>query len=143
MIYCALRQFFQAAQIVIPATIVSLLTIAVNVVLNQVLVFGVAGFGGLGMKGSPLATFLSYIFQISVFMSIMLYKGYFVKYWGGWSVSRFRKERLLTLLRLVLPLTLNQFVETGGWQVITIGTSKLGEVQVAAMSILYTTWSIL
>jgi len=143
MIYCCLRQFFQAAQIVIPATIVSLLTIGVNIALNQLLVFGFAGFGGWGMKGSPIATVLSMFFQISVFMSIMLYKGYFLEYWDGWSWSSFRKDRVVKLLGLVLPLTLNNFVETGGWQVITIGTSKLGEVQVAAMSILYTTWGIL
>jgi len=143
IVYCALRQFFQAAQIVIPATIVSLLTIGVNIGLNQLLVFGIAGFGGWGMKGSPIATVLSFIFQISVFMMIMLSKGYFREYWGGWSWSSFRRDRVVKLLSLGLPLTLNNFVETGGWQVVTIGTSKLGEVQVAAMSILYTTWGIL
>jgi len=143
IVYCALRQFFQAAQIVIPATIVSLLTIGVNIGLNQLLVFGIYGYGGWGMKGSPIATVLSFIFQISVFMIIMLSKGYFREYWGGWSWSSFRRDRVSKLLGLVFPLILNNFVETGGWQVVTIGTSKLGEVQVAAMSILYTTWGIL
>merc|ERR1719285_1114121 len=73
----------------------------------------------------------------------MLSKGYFREYWGGWSWSSFRRDRVVKLLGLALPLILNCFVESGGWQVVTMGTSKLGEVQVAAMSILYTTWGIL
>jgi len=139
VIYMALRQFFQAAQIVVPATIVSLLTIGLNILLNQVLVDGIGGFRGLGIRGSPLATVASYVFQISVFMSIMICKGYFSKYWDGWTWASFRKDRVLKLLRLVVPLTLGICLENGGWQVVTMGTAKLGEVNVSSMSILYST----
>jgi len=143
VIYMALRQFFQAAQIVIPATIVSLLTIGVNILLNQVFVKGIAGFGGLGIKGSPLATLCAFFFQISTFLSIMIYMGYFKKYWDGWTWESFRYDRVKKLFRLALPLSLGVFLENGGWQVVTLGTGRLGDVNVAAMSILYMTWGIL
>ena len=59
----AIRQYFQALKVVQPATIVSLLTIGVNVGLNQIFVFGVSEWTGLGLRGSPLATFFSMLFQ--------------------------------------------------------------------------------
>lgn len=143
VMYMALRQFFQAAQIVIPATIVSLLTIGVNILLNQVLVNGMGGFGGMGLTGSPLATLCAFFFQISTFLGIMIYMEYFKKYWDGWTWESFSKARIKKLLSLALPLSLGVFLENGGWQVLTLATGRLGEVNVSAMSILYSTWGIL
>jgi MATE family multidrug resistance protein len=63
-IYMALRQYMQAAEIVTPAAIVSGGTVAVNIGLNQLLIWGVGAWPGLGFVGSPVATPMSMVFQL-------------------------------------------------------------------------------
>lgn len=86
-VYMAIRQYFQALQIVHPATIVSIISVGINVLLNQILIYGLhlnifnnkinINFKGLGFIGSPLATTFSLTFQLSLFCCYaILYKKY-------------------------------------------------------------------
>lgn len=80
-IYMAIRQYFQALQIVHPATIVSITSVGINVALNQILIHGLhlnifngfinIQFDGLGFIGSPLATTCSLTFQVNKFHHIL------------------------------------------------------------------------
>lgn len=68
LVYSSLRQYMQAQNIVLPATVVSALSVGVAVALNQTLIYGVPGaFDGLGFDGSPLATLGAALFQIGTF----------------------------------------------------------------------------
>lgn len=51
-----LKQYLQARQDVMPALVTSMVCAGLNVGANQLFIHGVAGWGGLGFKGSPLAT---------------------------------------------------------------------------------------
>ena len=104
VMYMAVRQFFQAVQIVLPATIVSAATIAVNVGLNALLVNGAGGWGGMGLQGSPLATLVSMLFQLGSFLCFtVLWKKYHAPFCSS-TFSAFRCTRLRALRALrVLP----------------------------------------
>ena len=81
IIYMCVRQYFQALQIVIPATIVSALTVGINVGINQMLVFSP---GNMGLRGSPLATFTSMLFQLGSFcIFCFAIKKYHAEFWGA------------------------------------------------------------
>ena len=116
VMYMALRQFFQAVQIVLPATIVSAATIGVNVGLNALLVNGVGEWGGMGLEGSPIATLVSMLFQLGSFLCFtVLWKKYHAPFWGGWTRESFRKDRVTKFLKLVVPMTIGSAIEN--WQV--------------------------
>ena len=51
-----LKQYLQARQDVMPALVTSVVCAALNVGANQLLIHGAGSWGGLGFKGSPLAT---------------------------------------------------------------------------------------
>jgi len=146
IIYMAIRQFFQAIQIVMPATIVSAATLGLNVWLNAALVmgWGIPGWEGLGLKGSPIATFLSMVFQIVGFLGFTVWwKGYHTPYWGGWSMQSFRRDRVQQYLALVVPMTIGNALQNWGFQVITIASGRLATIDIAAMSICYSIYGIL
>lgn len=142
--YMAVRQYFQALQIVMPATIVSFLTIGVNVGLNYLLVFGVSTWGGLALRGSPLATLGSMLFQLGAFLGYaVVYKGYHKPYWGGWSMDSLRKERVREFMKLVVPMTIGNCMNNWGFQIITFISGRLAQADVAVMAICYNIWGIL
>jgi MATE family multidrug resistance protein len=146
VVYMAIRQFFQAMQIVRPATIVSALTVGVNIGLNQLLIFGIpsAGWDGWGFAGSPLATTFSLFFQLAVFYTYAIaYKQYHKPYWGGWTLNSFKKERVVAFLKVVAPMTIGGAFENWGFQVVTFASGRLGTDAAAAMQVMYAVWGIL
>jgi MATE family multidrug resistance protein len=112
VMYMALRQYFQALQIVRPAFVVSTITVFFNFAMNELLVFGIDGYGGLGLIGSPLATFCSMIFQIVSFCTYVIFiKKYHADYWDGFSLECFRADRMRRYIKVALPMTIGSAVE--------------------------------
>ena len=66
VVYCAIRQFYQAQEIVMPSTVVSALSVGVNVGFNYLFIYGFGSWEGLGFIGSPLATAAAFVFQVSI-----------------------------------------------------------------------------
>ena len=144
VVYMALRQYFQAMEVVKPATLVSGLSVGVNIGLNQLLIWGVGAWHGLGLKGSPLATFASTLFQLCAFyVFAIVVKKYHEPYWGGWTTESFRADRVVRFLKVVGPMTVGACFESWGYTVITLSSGKLGSAQASAMQVLYAIWGVL
>lgn len=146
LVYMALRQLFQAMQVVRPASVVSGLTVGVNFALNYLLVFGVSGaFDGLGVRGSATATLLSMIFQLTAFLSYaVLWKKYHKPYWGGWTLDSFQRHRVRRFLRLTMPMVVGIALEQWGYEVITLLSGRLcGHAIVSTNAIFYNIWMIM
>jgi Na+-driven multidrug efflux pump len=76
-IYMALTQYFQALEIVMPATFVSAVAVGVNIAGNQLLIWGSGSWHGLGLRGSALASLFSALFQLGAFYAFAVqYKQY-------------------------------------------------------------------
>ena len=124
-----------------PATIVCFASVFFNIGANKLLIHGLGGWQGLGFIGSPLATALSFCFQITVFgLYAIVYKGYHRPHWGGYSTRGFTQERILTFVSLVVPMTLGNAIESWGYQISTLASGNMGSAAVASMSIMYKVW---
>eukprot|EP00051_Salpingoeca_urceolata_P017499 m.238809 g.238809 ORF g.238809 m.238809 type:complete len:562 (+) comp18971_c1_seq1:427-2112(+) len=143
--YCALRQYFQVQGVVMPATIVSLLSVVVNIGLNQLLIHGIpsTGWHGLGFVGSPLATLLSVLFQLGVFvMYAIVWKKLHLKTWAGWNKASFTGKRLKTFTAISLPIGMYMFLDEAVYQFVTLLAGKLGSVETSGQGILMSLWAI-
>lgn len=141
-----IRQWFQALQIVYPATVVSALSVGTNVLFNQLFIHGIPGtsFEGLGFIGSPIATAVSYTFQLSLFCSyVFLYRGYHKEFWGGWSADNFTAARWRKFLAVVIPMQVGNALQSWGAQLLSMLSLRLGNADAAAMAIMSRIWGML
>eukprot|EP01084_Bolivina_argentea_P137513 242191_1 len=155
-IYMAIRQYFQALQIVHPATIVSILSVGVNVLLNQIFIYGCninifnghikLKFNGLGFRGSPIATACSLTFQLTIFsLYAIIYKKYPIKAgaWNGWTYKSFAWNRIKNFFKVIGPLMIGDCTENWSYQVVVLVCGTLPNADVAANTVIFTVWGVL
>jgi len=154
-IYMAIRQYFQSLQIVHPATIVSLLSVAMNVFLNQILIYGLninlfhgavhIQFNGLGFIGSPLATTCSLVFQLTLFsLYAIVYKKYPQKAgaWGGFTWRSFEWSRVKNFFKVIGPMMIGDATENWSYQTVILTTGSLPDADVAANTVIFNIWGV-
>jgi len=154
VLYMAIRQYFQAMQIVLPATVVSWISVGINILLNSILIHGLhintnsinINWNGLGFIGSPLATTCSITFQLLLFVSFtILYKRYPCKkhMWGGFTMKSFKKDRIIEFFKVIGPMTIGDASESWGIQVVVLSTATLPSKDVASINVVYQVWGML
>ncbi|RHY38970.1 hypothetical protein DYB38_007036 [Aphanomyces astaci] len=111
-IYGALTTYFATQGVIMPATFCSCFTMCLNIVFNQVFIYGAYGWTGLGFIGSPLATVASTFVQLFLFVTYtIVIKGYHKQYWGGWTWDCIKKERVQVFLALAIPMGASSVVD--------------------------------
>ncbi|ETV89617.1 hypothetical protein H257_00826 [Aphanomyces astaci] len=138
-VYGALTAYFAAQGIIMPATICSIVTMGLNIVLNQVLIHGVDGqWGGLGFVGSPLATVASTVLQLALFLLYtVVWKGYHTPTWGtGWTWECVKKDRLDVFLALAIPMGASAVVDWASATVAGAFSGYLGPNIAACQAVL-------
>ncbi|ETV80258.1 hypothetical protein H257_06599 [Aphanomyces astaci] len=143
-VYYALRQYFQAQEIVTPATVINVLSVGVCIVANQVLIYGVDGWiPGLGFIGSPLAQFAAAVFQP---LALLLYSCFFRRHhektWYGFTWECLERERVKRFLLLSLGMTINMAMDEWVYSFATSLASYLGPTVLSANSIIYNLWNL-
>ncbi|KAF0691536.1 Aste57867_17267 [Aphanomyces stellatus] len=142
-IYGALTTYFATQGVIMPATFCSCLTMVLNVVFNQVFIYGAFGWPGLGFIGSPLATVCSTILQLVLFvMYTMVIKGYHKPYWGGWTWDCVKKERVHVFLALAIPMGASSVVDWASATVAGAFSGYLGPNIAAAQAVIYGLFSV-
>ncbi|OQR83964.1 hypothetical protein ACHHYP_14069 [Achlya hypogyna] len=117
-LYSCLSAYFATIDVVQASTVCSVVTMLLNIALNQLLIYGVGTWRGLGFAGSPWATVISSYVQLLLFASYtMLWKRYHVPYWGGWSKACVSRLQLHTFLALALPMGASSAVD---WSSLTV-----------------------
>jgi MATE family multidrug resistance protein len=143
-IYCALRQYLQAQEIVNPATIVSVLSVGVCFISNYILIYGIGPFDGLGFIGSPIAQVVASIFQpVALVAYACWYKGYHKKTWYGFTWACIEPERIKRFVSLSLGMTLNFALDEWVYNAVTAVAGSLGAMNLAANSVLFNLWSLI
>ncbi|GBG24871.1 Protein DETOXIFICATION 19 [Hondaea fermentalgiana] len=108
----AIRQFCLSQGIILPLVVIAFVSIALNIVLNQVLIHGAWGWAGLGFVGSPIATASTNFFICGVsFFYVFYWRTDTARCWPGWSRDVFYAPRVREFLRQGLPLTLATLLE--------------------------------
>ncbi|KAE8897613.1 hypothetical protein PF005_g6869 [Phytophthora fragariae] len=144
-IYCALRQYLQAQEIVRPATIISIASVAVSLSSNYVFIYGCGSMPGLGFIGAPIAQTVSSIFQpTALVIYAFWYKGYHKKTWFGFDLRGcLQWERVRTFAYLSAGMTINLALDEWVYNVISALAGSLGAWNLAANSILFNLWGLI
>ena len=142
--FMATEMYFQSQSNVVPIVVVCGLMIIFNLIINLILVYGYVinwfiHWNGLGFIGSPIATATTAIVQYIVYIAYMFgYKKHHLKTWSSFKVSTFSCNRIKKFMAVAIPQTISQALEEWQFQIITLFTSQLDEVSVAAFASLGT-----
>ena len=118
-----------------PIMVISLLTLALNCLLNWVLIFGHLGFPQLGGVGCAWATMLCLWFNL---VGLFWWMRRSPAYRSTWPFDRFEwphRGKVHRLLKLGLPIGVTYFAESSAFSPIALLVARFGSTQVAAHQI--------
>ncbi|KAG1686668.1 hypothetical protein DVH05_006397 [Phytophthora capsici] len=144
LLYCCLRQYLQAVGILLPTTVVGVVSIFVAAGSNYVLIYGIGSWHGLGFVGSPIATVIASWFQpIALFSYAILYKHHHHRAWYGWNIHALTMNRFRSFVRVAGPISSNSFVSNLASALIALVAAKLGARVIAANAVISGLWGLL
>ncbi|EIJ41499.1 putative efflux protein, MATE family [Beggiatoa alba B18LD] len=113
---------------------ISLITLAINVVLDYALIFGKFGLPALGVAGSAYATVLSQAIAVLI-MSVTLFNSPMCRRFclSIWQKVDF--QLIKQILRIGIPQGLGDFVELIAWVGLSVIAGRVGETALAANNI--------
>eukprot|EP00049_Salpingoeca_infusionum_P013467 m.251614 g.251614 ORF g.251614 m.251614 type:complete len:549 (+) comp15457_c0_seq2:115-1761(+) len=142
-IYSVVRQYFQVQGIVMPATTVSFLSIFVNIGFNQLFIYGVGSWKGLGFIGSPIASASTIGFQCtSYYVYTVLIQRYHEKTWDGWHWTSFGWKRMKAFMAIAAPSGLATVADESVFQALMMLSAKVSTTAVATLGIYFQWYSI-
>ncbi len=118
-------------------TVVNIIAILINVVLNYLLIFGVAGFPRLEVAGAAIATVIARIFEFVV-MVLVIYKSYDhplagkIKELMSWDFKMFKET-----LKTSTPVIVNESSWALGTTVYYIAYGMISPAAVAVVQVAY------
>ncbi|KAF3914095.1 hypothetical protein AA313_de0205042 [Arthrobotrys entomopaga] len=132
----SLKKYLQAQGIMKAGTYVLLITSPINVLLNYLFIYTF----GFGVNGAPMATSITYWLS---FVLLGIYSKYIAGHecWGGWSTACFKN--MFTFLRLALLGTIMVGTEWWAFEIVAIVAGRLGQIPLAAQSVIMTTDQVL
>ncbi|KAG6966651.1 hypothetical protein JG687_00004732 [Phytophthora cactorum] len=137
-------QYLQAIGILLPTTVVGVVSIFVATGSNYVLIYGIGSWDGLGFIGSPIATVVASWFQpFALFGYAILYKHHHHRAWYGWNIHALTLCRLRSYLRVAGPISSNSFVSNLASALIALVAARLGARVIAANAVISGLWGLL
>ncbi|MBR3786089.1 MAG: MATE family efflux transporter [Firmicutes bacterium] len=116
-------------------TIVNAVALCVNAVLNYLLIFGVAGFPELGVRGAAVATLIARIFEFVVlFAVIYLQKSHPFKA-GPKQLFSFNMQYFIKTARTAVPVVLSEFSWAACIALIFMAYGKIGTEALAVAQV--------
>lgn len=101
--------------------LINLAVVAMNALLDYMLIFGHGGFEAMGVKGAAIATVVSEIFSFAVFLS--LYLGKKTDYTP---MVRFSKNLLMRVVRIGVPAMADRVISSASYLIFTGMVLQLG-----------------
>ena len=109
-----------------------------NIIGNWLLIYGKSGFPEMGLMGAGIATLVSRIAMLLVFVLIFLTAGRYRKYREGFSAGHLSRKDFSLLSRMGLPVGLQMGMETASFSLSTVMVGWLGTVALAAHQVMLT-----
>lgn len=134
VIFMTFKQYFEAFELSLLTTVVSLASNGLNIVLNYGMIFGNWGFEAMGITGAAYATLASRIAAVPMFLLVIYWvPKYRQKLAGQTLLLDFQKAK--KLLVLGLPIGLQFLIEVLAFVVAGLLTGWLGKDQQGAHQI--------
>jgi len=133
--FMVLRSYLQGRSIVAPAMWVTLIANVLNALLNWALIFGELGFPALGLRGAGIATGVTRSLMLVGLAWWIWRAGLHRGSWTGWSRAALAPAGLLEIVRFGLPVGIQLGLEMWAFQAATLFAGLLGEVELAAHTI--------
>ncbi|MFW2440828.1 MAG: MATE family efflux transporter [Arenicellales bacterium] len=129
--YLALRFVSEGIGYTRPMMVIQLIGLAINVLLNYILMFGKLGVPAMGAVGAGWATAI--VMWINFFM-LVFYILTHHRYADIWQSARLKMDwsRTREMLRLGLPIALTLVSEVGMFSAVALLMGSLGVIEVAA-----------
>jgi putative MATE family efflux protein len=105
---------------------ITLVMAIINIIFNQVLIFGYAGFPAMGIAGSATASLIA---EFTAFCGYLGYT-YFNKANNKYSLFQFRKPDIDTagsILKVGLPVMLQSWISVASWFLFFMFIERMGE----------------
>ncbi|MGY3571181.1 MATE family efflux transporter [Vibrio paucivorans] len=131
-IAAGLRSMHQASV----STWLSGIGIALNVLLNWVLIFGRLGVPELGLKGAAIATLISSLLEVAMTLAYLSYKKHILLFNMATLRKALNQSALIRFARLALPTTTNFILWAGGLFTYTAIMGQTGEEGLVALSVM-------
>ena len=118
----------------VQAMVTSAIGIGVNIVLNEILIFGKLGFQAMGIEGAALATLIARIAEMLVIL-ILVYGGKTIFCVPLAQLFSFEKEFLLKVVKPITHTVGDELIWAAGLVTYSIAYGKLGETALAVAQI--------
>lgn len=120
---------------------VGILTVAINTILNYVLIFGHFGFPALGVEGAAIATLIARLVETMIYIMLLLkHRHYFKLDLPG--LVHIDSDLVVKVMRKAIPLTINEILFSLGNAMIFKSYIRTNEFLVAAISVVDTVMNI-
>lgn len=132
MLFFSVKQFFEGIGNTKIAMQITLIANAINIAVNYVLIFGKLGFPEMGLMGAGIGTLVSRLIMPLLFVIYVLRITRFRHYFSLAHAQPFNNSRIVSLLKIGIPIGLQIIVEVLTFSIGAIMMGWLGETPLAA-----------
>ncbi|MDD2419634.1 MAG: MATE family efflux transporter [Bacteroidales bacterium] len=132
LLFFGMRQFSEGIGITKYAMYITLFANFTNVALNWILIFGKFGVEPMGIKGAAMATLISRIIMLVLFVFLFLKLNCYKKYISNFKAPLINKKLMIQVLKTSIPLSFQNVVEITAFSLSAIMVGWLGEVALAS-----------
>jgi MATE family multidrug resistance protein len=133
IIFQAIKEYLQAYEEVFIPNLLSIIAVALNLIVNYILIFGYGDYEGVGEIGLAYA---------SLFIRVLLFFAILAYVLSKEKIYKVSRALIANIFKFSLPIAFMFFIEVLAFCTVTILSGKLGIVQAAANNIIMTIASI-
>lgn len=135
MLFYAFKQFLEGLGNTKAAMGVTIISNAVNIILNYLLIYGKFGFPEMGVAGAGLATLIVRLLAPAMLITYFALHRSYKRYLAFYNTGGYSRRRMGSLLLVGIPISLQMTLEGGAFAITGIMMGWLGTVALAANQI--------
>lgn len=137
-----LKQFTDTVAATKTAMWVIMIGNVTNIVLNYLLIYGIAPFPEMGLTGAGIATLAARILMVAVFIIFIMRESRFKQFFAGFSARRIEKKEIAVMCKTGAPLAMQMGMETASFSLASLLMGWLGATELAAFQVMCITGSL-